>query len=486
MTRAWSIRWKLTAWYIVALSIILLIFGGLMYAMMLRQLHERIDIELMEEAKELTEEVCSLQSIEEIRLMFDKRYVQHGGYSFQISRVDGTVICGSPWLRAHVLPGPNSVNAVATKSLQDISLANLGLHRLLCRTVQGSTVPLMIHVLEPYSQSHREFREFIRILVVAGFVALAVACAGGLLIARRALDPLERIIRVAERISTENLTTLIAVENPRDELGRLAATLNDTFGRLRDSVERIQRFTADAAHELRTPLSVLRTRLEVAIRLPIDAEQFRKSYQIAIEQTDRLTTLIDQLLMLSRQDAGVSKSLFDEVYIKPLLEDVVEVLRETAVEKGVSLTAGEIPNCVVSGDDISLSRVFFNLIDNAIKYTSAGGRVQLAGFCGNQQVRLLVCDTGIGIESEHLPKLFDRFYRIDPSRNGQTGGTGLGLAICRSIVKSHQGEISVSSLSGSGTTFTVTLPLIAESVTEVTFMEEYDVQSNRTSAGRIP
>jgi len=486
VTNAWSIRWRLTAWYIAALSVILLIFGGLMCAMMSRQMRQRIDTELAEEAKELAEEIGFLHSIEEIRAVFKRRYSDHGSFSFQISRADGSVVCGNAWLRAHTLPTPSSRNNAAIASLRDVSLAKLGLHRLFGRTIQGPAEPLIIHVLVPYAQFQREFFEFAKNLIVAGGVALLVACAGGLLIARRALKPLERIISAAERISAENLTMSIEVKNPRDELGRLATTLNDTFKRLRDSVSRMQRFTADAAHELRTPLTVLRTRLEVAVRLPVDEEHLRNSFPIALEQTEKLTTLIDQLLILSRHDAGLSKSLFDEVYLKPLLEDVVEMLRTAATVKGVSLEMYEIPNCVVCGDDILLSRLFFNLIDNAIKYTPAGGLVRLTGFCGDQHLRMMISDTGVGIATDHLPKVFDRFYRIDHSRNGPMGGAGLGLAICQSIVETHQGEISVASIVNEGTTFTVVLPLLADAVTIIdAYREVPHAQSRHSNATQL-
>ena len=484
MIKSWSIRWKLTVWYVAALLVILVTFGGLMTAMISRQLHRQIDAELVEEANELAEEVGDLRSIDEIRAAFERHYAVHGGFSFQISRADGTVICGSPWLRSHSLPSDLFVGKSPFGILNDITLSHLGPHRILCRRLQGSTEPLVLHVLVPYVQLQRGFQEFLQILFIAGFAAILVACVGGLLIARRALSPLERIINAAERISTENLSTSITVENSKDELGRLAATLNNTFKRLRESHSRTQQFTADAAHELRTPLSVLRTRLDVADRLPIDVDQYRDTYRIAIEQTEKMTKLIDQLLVLSRQDAGLSTSLFDEVLLKPLIKDVVEVLEPAALAKGISVTIDEIPNCTVNGDDISLSRVFFNLIENAIKYTLPGGRVQVNGSCGDHQVQLRISDTGMGIESSHLSKVFDRFYRIDPSRNGQTGGAGLGLAICRSIVEFHHGEVSVSSIVGQGTTFTVVLPLVAASLTSDTFMEEEHAQSCQLQAGR--
>ena len=152
--------------------------------------------------------------------------------------------------------------------------------------------------------------------------------------------------------------------------------------------------------------------------------------------------------------------------MKELLEDVVEISQIAAESKGVLLAMNEIPECLVAGDDISLSRLFFNLIENAIKYSDAGGRIELTGFCENGCARLMVSDTGVGIPEKDLPRVFDRFYRVDPSRSPRTGGSGLGLAICRSIVEAHHGEIHVSSVFGRGTTFTVTLPIVEPSVAD--------------------
>lgn len=459
MIRRWSIRWKLTAWYIAAMAAILLMFGGLMTAMMVRQLYHQLNAQLQEEARELVEELREAPSADEIPTIFRRRYAEHAGYSFQISDANDHVISGSPWLRPHHLSAAFSDNDSSVESLKDVSLGHLGIHRVLRRRFVPSGSPLIIYVVTPYIQYYRDLRHFVEILVISGCAALFCACAGGLIIASRALKPLGQITSAAERISAENLQMSIEVDNSQDELGRLATTLNDTFGRLRESVDRIRRFTADAAHELRTPLSVLRTRLEVALRLPVDADDRRDSYQVAIAQTDRLKKVVDQLLVLSRHDAGVAAERFDEVELMPLINDVMEILQPVAQEKAVRLSVGSVPDCAIWGDDISLSRVFFNLIDNAIKYSRTNGQVVVSGECDEQKVRLGVTDTGIGIEPEHLPKLFDRFYRVDAGRNGQTGGAGLGLAICQSIVEAHGGAITVDSASGEGATFTVELPL---------------------------
>lgn len=460
MKHSWSIRWRLTVWYVVALSIIMLIFGSLLSALMSRQLHQRIDRELAEEAKELSEEMRTLASVDEIKTRFNQHFAEHGGFSFQVSDIQGNVICGSPWLRAHNLLKSSPLSDTGADVVLDIPISTFGKHRVFIRQIEGPGQPLLIQVLVPYAQIQHEFKEFLQILLAAGAAALVTACACGLMVARHALQPIEKITSLAERISTENLGICITVDNPADELGRLSTTLNTTFDRLNKSVSQIKRFTADAAHELRTPLAVLRTKLEVALRTSEDVEEIRDACRIAMEQAEKLTVLIDQLLALSRQDAGIGVSTADEVYVLPILQDVVATLSASAAKKRITLLADEIPDCVVLGDDISISRVFFNLVDNAIKYTPDGGMVKVSGHHDDRTLRVIIEDNGIGIPLTHLPHIFDRFYRVDSSRNGQFGGTGLGLAICRSIVECHHGRISVTSTPGQGTAFTVELPTI--------------------------
>jgi heavy metal sensor kinase len=474
MKQSWSIRWRLTVWYVMALSVILLISGSLLSALMSRQLHQRIDRELAEEAKELSEEMRSLSSVDEIKTRFNQHFAEHGGFSFQVTDIKGKVICGSPWLRPHQLLNPGMLSDNRADSVHDIPISSFGTHRVYIRPIQGPGQPLLIVVLVPYAQIQKEFQEFLQILLASGAAALATACLCGLVVARHALQPIEKITSLAERISTENLGISIAIDNPADELGRLSTTLNKTFDRLNKSVGQIKRFTADAAHELRTPLAVLRTKLEVALRTSEDVEEIRDACRIATEQAEKLTVLIDQLLALSRQDAGIGVSTADDVYIRPILQDVIDNLGVSAAEKHINILADDIPDCVVRGDDISISRVFFNLVDNAIKFTPGGGTVKVWGHHDDGKLRVIIEDNGIGIAAVHLPHIFDRFYRVGSSQNGQFEGTGLGLAICRSIVECHHGHISVSSTPGEGTAFTVELPTIDDgALNEVSLSPQY-------------
>lgn len=467
-----SIGRRLMIWNIAGMSLILVVFCVLMSALMRGHLYERIDLDLEEEAKELIEEIRELPSVEELRNRFDRKYAEHGGYSFQIEDADGQVICGTPWLRSHRMPPTKVVNGEAETSLRDLNLEGLGAHRILTKSFEAPSGVITIRVVVPYSMTQREFAEFLILLASAAIASLVLSAVGGEFLARRALRPIGLLASAAERISTENLSMKIEVDNPDDELGRLASTLNHAFERLQISVDQMQRFTADAAHELRTPLSVIQTRVEVALRQLCDDDSVHcQNYSVLLEQIRRLARLVDQLLLLSKHDAGLSQFMFDEVCVRSLLLDVVESLRPMAETREIEIVVGELPDVFVLGDDVSLSQLFHNLIENGIKYSATGGRVDVVMSRDTNFVRISVCDQGCGIATEHLPRIFERFYRIDWSRNNLTGGTGLGLAICQSISVSHSGKIKVQSVLGRGTVFIVELPVIKIGSREESFCE---------------
>jgi two-component system, OmpR family, heavy metal sensor histidine kinase CusS len=230
------------------------------------------------------------------------------------------------------------------------------------------------------------------------------------------------------------------------------------IARLERSFEEVRRFTADAAHELRTPIAVLRNEAEVALRKPREPEQYRRVLEDQLEELERLSRLAERLLFLCREDAGLVPMSRELVRLDEVVEDAAEHMRVVAEEKGVRLeTAGVVP-CHINGDEDQLRRLLFNLLDNAIKFTPAPGTVTVESACVDATVRTVVTDTGIGIPPEHLPHVFKRFYRVDPARGSEVGGTGLGLAIALSIAEAHGGSIEMESTVGEGTRAILTLP----------------------------
>jgi heavy metal sensor kinase len=278
------------------------------------------------------------------------------------------------------------------------------------------------------------------------------------LLARKALAPVKQLHRLSEQITAESLNRRLPVANPEDELGRLSQTINAMIGRLERSFAEIRRFTADASHELRTPLTAIRTEAEVAIGKSLSIADYQHLLGSILEECERLTRLTDQLLMLSREDAGSARPVCEPLDLTALLENVVDTMRPLADAKGLNLQSKANGVIRINGDDARLRQVFYNLLDNAIKYTAQGGQIDICLEKKDRAAIVTLHDTGIGIPPEHLPRVFDRFYRVDPARSREQGGTGLGLSIAKTIIMAHGGKIELTSVPDHGTTCAVTLP----------------------------
>lgn len=458
-SKNWSIRWRLTLWNAAVFTVIGLAFSVMMLAMMHQHLMARADLALNDEIRELIEEINFYPDTDNLGQQLVKRYDVHFDYHFQVLAEDGRPLFRSRFLTNIELPAPGKPGEMRGQVLQDITLPNLGRHRLLSMAMRDSkSRPMLLQVLRSRAALDQEFQSYIWMVLTLGPLAVLVAVGAGYALARGALAPIEKITATAERISAEKLTERVEAPNPNDELGRLATTLNQTFDRLQRSISEMRQFTADAAHELRSPLAVMRTEAEVALRNARSVEEYRHVIEVTLDEVTRLAGVVDQLMTLSRHDSGIETGFHEEVPLHALLGDVAEKFRLVAQEKRLTFDVAPLPPWNVQGDDIWLSQLFFNLLDNAMKYTPSGGHVALKAETNGQLAKFIIEDTGIGIPAEHLPHLFKRFYRVDHSRNRAFGGTGLGLAICKSIVEAHHGRIEVNSQPNLGTRFTVTLP----------------------------
>jgi heavy metal sensor kinase len=264
-----------------------------------------------------------------------------------------------------------------------------------------------------------------------------------------------------QRISAESLSQRLDVNNPRDELGRLATTINDLLLRLESAFNEQQRFIADASHELRTPLAVLRGETEVALAKRRTADEYQESLSLIQEEAERLSRIVEDLFILARQPIDAPATLIRErVSLNDAVKDCARAAQVLATRKGVRLTAENNSSSInLSGDKELITRMILNLLDNAVKYTPAGGEISLALTRQNGNAEIVVRDTGIGIPEADRQRIFDRFYRVDKARSRALGGAGLGLSIVRWIVEVHGGEIHIDSTPGRGSTFTVDLPL---------------------------
>jgi two-component system OmpR family sensor kinase len=297
------------------------------------------------------------------------------------------------------------------------------------------------------------------LLVLLGLAPLAIGGAGlgGWFLARRALAPVDAMVDAARRIEAEDLSRRLDAPGTADELGRLGAVLNDMLARLQQSFTAVRQFSADAAHELRTPLTILKGEIEVALRSAPGQAEYQRVLASCLEEVDRLATLVEDMLFLARSDSGAVALPQTDVDLAGLLMEVAAPLRALADASGIELSVATDGQLDVAGSRSMLFRAFFNLGENAIKYTPAGGRVTITLRRDGSESLVEVCDTGPGISATERERIFDRFYRGDPARS--RGGTGLGLALVRSIVTLHGGRIIASS-TAAGACFRVSLPLM--------------------------
>lgn len=290
-------------------------------------------------------------------------------------------------------------------------------------------------------------------------VLLVLAGVGGYWLAGRMLAPIRRMAEAAERVSGDRLGERLPVENARDEFGRLATITNRSLDRLQEALDRQRRFTADASHEIRTPLTAIRTAGEVALRTEHSSDQYREAIGSMLEGVTQLTSLTDRLLVLARADAGTHAVRPESIDAAAIARDVVDLYAPVAEDKGVGLACGDGGPSPIHVDPILFRQALVNLVDNAVKYTPVGGQVGVSASLVNGTVQIAVTDTGPGIAPEHQPRIFERFYRVDPARSPSTqAGTGLGLAIVKWSVEACGGRVGVASQPGRGSTFTLTLP----------------------------
>ncbi|MFO1020838.1 MAG: ATP-binding protein [Planctomycetales bacterium] len=296
------------------------------------------------------------------------------------------------------------------------------------------------------------------LMILAGMGVLAVGLVGDYWLSLHALKPIAKMATTAESISVKNLSERINLEKTDDELGQLAGVLNRTFDGLQAAFEQQSRFTADASHELRTPVSVILSHTELALSRSRSPEEYRDAIETCRRAGQRMKTLIDGLLALARYDAGQPEQEYTLVELDALGRECLDLLRPLADERHITLT-GHFEPVRIKGDRSRIVQVLTNLLTNAIRYNREQGSVDARIFPLENFAVIRISDTGIGIPADELPHVFERFYRVDKARSRAEGGTGLGLSICKTIIDAHHGTITIESEPQQGTTVEVRLPL---------------------------
>jgi heavy metal sensor kinase len=466
------IRMRITLWYALVLGGMLLIYSIGISALLLWQLQKQLGRHAIEDI-ETVEGLIEIRSNEKVTLRED--YHNHPQSRqieerlLEVLSPDGQVLYKNERLGSRSLGGqPFPGEGRGGYSERFARLEDGTPIRLVSRFHELKGRPLLIRLAYSEGEIWQSFEKLLIAMLLGLPLALGLAGISGYLLASRALAPVTEMARRAGQISLERLNTRLPVEND-DELGHLARVFNEMFARLEQSFEQLRRFTADAAHEFRTPLASLRSVGEVALQKERTGNEYRDVIGSMLEETNRLTRLVDSLLTLSRADAGQIALQSNIIPVMGLLRDSAALLEPLMEDKQQRLILLGDESARVSGDGLFLRQAFLNLIHNAIKYSPIGGTIALsAGIDSQGQVFATVEDSGPGIPPEHREKVFDRFYRIDQARARDSGGAGLGLAIVRWAVRAHGGDIRVESGAGGGSIFRIQLPSANGELAKVT------------------
>ena len=482
-----SLRWRLTGWYVLLLTGVLLLFSAGTYITVYKLLLDNFDDLLASQANLIVQTVDF--SDRNLTLQNDSLHAgrRNDEHLTRIYRSDRTLIYDDNPKEQ----GPELTEAVRRALDGDKQIIQIrgreGQMRVLSLPItHDGQIIGALQVGVALEDLRDTMRTLLKVLLLLAPAMLLVASGGGLFLANRALTPIDRLTRTAQRISAEDLSQRLNMHGADDEVGRLAHTFDAMLARLQSAFEQQRRFTADASHELRTPLTAIIGQIDVAIERPRDAESYRATLATVREQARRLARLANDLLFLARADtqpAPVANELID---LGNLLPAIVAQVEPLADDRQQQIALDQPPELFVRGNEDDLIRLFLNLLDNAIRYTPPGGRITIAAAVKNQEraseeararggesssparalarsptpasVVVSIHDTGPGVAPEHLQHVFDRFFRADRGRNRAQGGSGLGLAIAQSIANAHGGRLEVISAIGQGSTFTTILP----------------------------
>jgi len=484
-----SVRARLTVWYAGVLTGTLLLLSLVIYWIVQRSVMARTDAGLAELADSflatLDAELRDATPASDVAAAARQAMLEHQypGHSFAVLSASGQLMVSSDELpvatreNRRTEPNPKISDELLQPCLNSLAASSVPFRTLPARrggircyartfTAAKSSCRLVI-----FASLHPE-RELLARLRATFFwlipLTILVASAGGYFLARKNLAPVADMTARAGHISESTLQERLAVQNPYDELGRLATTFNGLLDRLNLAFERQRRFIADASHELRTPLAILQGESEVALSNPARSpEEYRESLNVLQHETRRLARIVEDMFTLTRADAGQYPVNPRELYLDELVTECAHSVRTLAAAKSIALAVEPSRELPISGDESLLSRMLMNLLDNAIKYTPPGGTITIATSATAGGAQVTVTNDGPGIAPEFHSRIFERFFRADQARtranstSGSTSGAGLGLSIAKWIAEAHHGSLILTRSDASGTVFTVSLPAIA-------------------------
>lgn len=457
---AHSVRRKLTLWYVVAMIVVLGVYVGAVFSFVSRSMSQALDQQLRRDFQwaaatvyQTRDGIFTWTDPQEIVAEEELPWVQ-------VWSEDGDLLFANSEAERRPIPEAREL-ALRTDASSYDAPATLPTPfaptRVLSRRGSIGPEPVVIQVARSEATMRQNLRDLLVMLVFGLPLAVALAGLGGYTLARRALAPVERMTERARLITAERLSDRLPVAHPDDEMGRLATVFNETLGRLEASFEQMRQFTADVSHELRTPLTAIRSVGEVGLREHRGDMEYRSIIGSMLEEADRLASLVDRLLMLSRTETGQSKAAREEFDLRDVAEEVASHLGVLAEEKRQTIAVECAGTPRVRADRLGLRQAVINLVDNAIKFSPIGGRVTIRVAETPRAATLEVADSGPGIDAESQTRIFDRFFRGATSA-GAAPGTGLGLSIAKGAVEASAGRLTLENTEAGGATFRITLP----------------------------
>jgi heavy metal sensor kinase len=459
--RPHHIRTRLTLWYVSLLVALLLLYGIGTSLLLFRNLHKELATHTVEDLETL-EGLLFFDANGQLRLRDDyhnhpeSKHVQER--LLEVRSPQGEVLYRNERLGSRSLgDAPFAGEGEGTYSQRSVRLTDGTRVQLASRRHSIDGKPVLIRLGYTEDLVSQAFRELLLAQGAGLLLALGLAGLGGYALARRALAPLDKMARQAERITSERLHERLPAESVDDELGHLARVFNRTLGRLEQSFEQLRRFTSDASHELRTPLTLIRSVGEVGLQQSGSVEDYREIVGSMLEEASRLTRLLDSLLTISRADAGQIALQWTTIQVLDLVRETAALFEVLTEEKSLQLVLEGDALASVEADRVLLRQALVNILHNAIKYSPPGGVISIRVIDMIWDCIIEISDEGPGIPTEHHTRVFDRFYRVDEGRSRESGGAGLGLAIAKWTVEAHGGDLSLQTAESGGCTFRMLL-----------------------------
>ncbi len=458
------IKWKLTIWHSSILALILVIFSSFVYVYLRNSLMDSIDTKIKSIADVLSSSLTDTRNHGVLGNF--ERYLENvfgrkpKGKFIQIIDPSGKIGAKMNDMETEVVPVPYLTFQRGAKGeivYETVENQNSRTRIVTIPIIENKQVSF-IQVGSSLMDFDETMRKLLIIMIIGIPTSLGVTVVVGYFLAKKSLNPVDQIRQAAVKISSTNLDERINIKGRKDELGRLAETFNAMIARLEESFQRINQFSIDVSHELKTPLTILKGETEVALRKEREKSDYKHLLESNLEEIDRMAQIIDDLLLLSKADRKDIRLNIGNISLRDLIADVCVSMKLFAERKQINLAVDDLADVRIVGDELKLRRMLVNIVENGIKYTGDGGVVRVSSTTNNGNVIISVQDNGTGISDEDIKFIFDRFYRADRSRKRESG-SGLGLSISKWIAEAHKGAIEVESRPSAGSRFVITLPV---------------------------